>query len=68
MGDYEGAVTDLLRSLADGKIAPHKLVWPAFWAVLRDGKVEPLPLTVVTKGVGEVLSREKFPLTDRQIQ
>jgi len=48
---------------ADGKIAPHKLMWPAFWAVLRDGKVQPLPLAAVTKAVGEVLSKEKFPMT-----
>jgi hypothetical protein len=46
---------------ADGKIAPHKLVWPAFWGVLRDGKVEPIALATVTKVVGELLSKEKFP-------
>jgi len=48
---------------ADGKIAPHKLVWPAFWGVLRDGKVEPLALGTTTKVIGELLSKEKFPFS-----
>ena len=48
---------------ADGKIAPHKLVWPAFWGILRDRKVEPLALATVTKVIGEVLSKEKFPFS-----
>ncbi|MFH1718163.1 MAG: cytochrome c3 family protein [Planctomycetota bacterium] len=45
----------------DGKIAPHKLVWPSFWAVLKDDKAEPIVLDTVTKIIGEVLSREEFP-------
>ena len=27
---------------ADGKIAPNNLIWPAFWASLKDDKVTPL--------------------------
>jgi len=45
----------------DGKIAPHKLVWPSFWAVLKEDKAEPIALDTVTKTIGEVLSREEFP-------
>jgi hypothetical protein len=46
---------------ADGKIAPHKLIWPSFWGVLRDGKVEPTALGAVTKVITDVLAKEKFP-------
>jgi hypothetical protein len=48
---------------SDGKIAPHKLVWPAFWGVLSDGKVEPIALETVTKVITDVLSKEKFPFS-----
>lgn len=41
---YAGA---LLVLSSDGKIAPHKLVWPAFWAALKDKKVEPIALDTV---------------------
>lgn len=27
---------------AAGKYTPHRLTWPSFWGVVRDGKVEPL--------------------------
>ena len=48
---------------ADGKIAPHKLVWPAFWGVLKDDSVTPIELGTVTKVIGDVLSKEKFPFS-----
>lgn len=48
---------------ADGKIAPHKLVWPSFWGVLREGKVEPIALGTVTKVITDVLAKEKFPFS-----
>lgn len=28
---------------ADGRVAPHRVTWPAFWASLVDGKLNPLP-------------------------
>ncbi len=39
----------------DGKIAPHKLLWPAFWGRLKDGKVTPVLPDVVKKTAGKVL-------------
>ncbi len=48
---------------ADGKIAPHKLVWPSFWGVLRDGQVEPIALEAVAKVITDVLAKDKFPFT-----
>ena len=48
---------------ADGKIAPHKLLWPAFWGVLKDESVTPIELGTVEKVIGDVLSKENFPLS-----
>jgi hypothetical protein len=47
----------------DGKIAPYKLIWPAFWGVLQDGKVEPIELATVTKVIGAVFAKEKLPFS-----
>ena len=40
----------------DGKIAPNKMVWPAFWGMLRDGNIVPSPVEVVRRA-GEAMSR-----------
>lgn len=48
---------------ADGKIAPHKLVWPAFWGILKGTEVAPIELGTVEKVIGNVLSKEKFPFS-----
>ncbi|MHC4586166.1 MAG: cytochrome c3 family protein, partial [Planctomycetota bacterium] len=47
----------------DGKIAPHKMVWPAFWGIIKDQDVTPIDFEVVKKTVGRVLANEKLPLT-----
>ncbi|MFN3192718.1 MAG: hypothetical protein ACE361_19555 [Aureliella sp.] len=42
-------ITDALREgdggsdASPGKYAPHRLMWPSFWATLVDGKLTPLP-------------------------
>ena len=38
----------------NGKIGPHKLIWPAFFAYLKDQKVAPIPIEVVKPIVGEI--------------
>ncbi|HEG43544.1 MAG TPA: hypothetical protein ENH94_05800 [Phycisphaerales bacterium] len=44
---------------ADGKITPSKLMWPAYWGVLKDDAVTPLAPKVV-KGIAEgILPYEK---------
>jgi len=48
---------------ADGKIAPHKLVWPAFWGILKDDSVVPIELGTVEKVIVDVLSKEEFPFS-----
>lgn len=36
-------VAPVFARQADGKIAPHKMLWPAYWAELAGGKIQPLP-------------------------
>lgn len=64
---------------ANGKIAPHKLVWPSYWGYLKDNKVTPLLPEVVAKTAGEKLPKQAAedaerdpyntrPLTEAQIK
>jgi hypothetical protein len=43
---------------SDGKIAPHKLIWPAYWGQMRDGQVTPLPLDLVKTAGKDLLPHE----------
>jgi len=45
----------------DGKIAPHKLFWPAFWGWLTGQKVIPIDLETVRKTAGKIIAKEKLP-------
>ncbi len=45
----------------DGKIAPHKMVWPAFWGIINDKDVAPIDFEVVKETVGQVLANVKLP-------
>ena len=39
----------------DGKIAPHRMMWPAFWAVRSGDKLTPLDAGIITQSVGSIL-------------
>ena len=41
------------------KIAPHKLIWPAYWATLKDQKVTPIDLNLAKKAVARRIARAK---------
>ena len=43
----------------DGKIAPHKLIWPAFWGSLKDKNVTPIPLNLAKRAAGRSIARAK---------
>ncbi|MDH7599778.1 MAG: hypothetical protein QHH07_09135, partial [Sedimentisphaerales bacterium] len=46
----------------DGKIAPHKLIWPTFWAELDDrGNIRPIPIKAVEPLVKRVIKRSMVP-------
>src|SRR5690606_27663570 len=41
--DLPRLVQPVLRRDASGRIAPHRGVWPAFWGLLTDAGIEPVP-------------------------
>jgi len=45
----------------DGKIAPHKLIWPAFWADMKDANITPIPFEAVRRTIGKVLAKQELP-------
>ncbi len=47
--------------LEGGKIAPHKLIWPSFWGIIKDQSVSPIDFEIVKQTVGKVLANEKLP-------
>ena len=47
--------------LQGGKIAPHKLIWPAFWGTLKDRSVTPVDLGTVQQAVGKVFGQIELP-------
>ncbi len=61
----------------DGRIAPHKMVWPSYWGWLKDGKVKPLLPEEVAKTEklpaqpSDDVARDPYntkPLTEPEIQ
>jgi len=40
-----------------GKIAPHKLLWPAYWGSLKDKKVTPVSMDIVKRTARRVIGR-----------
>ena len=56
---------------AEGRIAPHKVLWPAYWGRLKDNTVTPLAPEAVQAAAGDVLPEVALskwkPLTADQI-
>jgi len=50
-----------LLLLKAGKIAPHKMIWPAFWGIIKDKDITPINFDVVRQKVGQVLSNLSLP-------
>jgi len=46
---------------SDGKIAPHKLIWPAYWATVEDRNAAPVAFDTVTKVIAPVLADANRP-------
>lgn len=55
-GGIGGAYIGRLRLMEAGKIAPHKLIWPAFWGTLKDQKVTPIDFEAVQETIGQVFA------------
>jgi hypothetical protein len=39
----------------NGKIGPHKLIWPTFWGTLKGQKVTPIPIEIVKPAVSKII-------------
>jgi len=46
---------------SNGKIAPHKLLWPAYWGTLKDQGVMPVAFEAVQEAVGQVFAGLELP-------
>ena len=47
----------------DGKIAPHKLFWPAYWATMDGNNVTPLAMETVKSATSKVITKAAFSKT-----
>jgi len=56
-------VSPVFAKQPNGKIAPHKLIWPAFWGVLKDQNVTPIDIEVVRQTAGEIFAKEKLTVS-----
>jgi hypothetical protein len=52
-------MTTVFARQEDGKIAPAKLVWPAFWAESDGQNVTPIPIETVRQTAGKIIVPEK---------
>ncbi|UCF44410.1 MAG: hypothetical protein JSV99_05740, partial [Planctomycetota bacterium] len=53
-------ISPVFAEQQDGRIGPHNLIWPAFWAGMKDGKVEPIAIEIVRQGV-EMITGKALP-------
>ena len=44
-----------------GKTAPQRMMWPAFWGCMADGKVTPLPVQAVTEAAADAIRKARKP-------
>lgn len=53
-----GYKPELLAALAtdNGKIAPYKALWPAYWGTIEQDSVEPVALNIVEKVIGNTFA------------
>jgi hypothetical protein len=65
--EHGGIGSDMIRrarlDMAVGKIAPHKMLWPAYWGVIKDQDIAPISFEVVRETVGQIFTDVKLPLT-----
>jgi len=51
-------VEPVYRRDTNGKLTPHRMMWPAYWGTLEQGLVKPLRPEVVQTAAGEILFPE----------
>ncbi len=60
--DLPGIQAPVFARSASGVIEPHYAVWPAFWGVLKDGKITPLSLDIAQDAVDTVRAPKPAPV------
>ena len=45
----------------NGKIAPHRLIWPSYWASMKDDGIAPIAFETAMKVVGDALADVERP-------
>jgi hypothetical protein len=53
-------ISPVFAEQQDGKIAPHNLIWPAFWGSMKGEKVEPIAIKIVRQGA-EMIAGKALP-------
>ncbi|UCG57452.1 MAG: hypothetical protein JSU70_21615, partial [Phycisphaerales bacterium] len=46
----------VLAKQQDGRIAPHRTIWPAYWGIVKDQGAAPVDLDLVKRAVGAALA------------
>ncbi len=54
-------VAPVFAQESNGKIAPHKLLWPAYWATVEDQNVSPITFAIVTEVIVPVFADVNRP-------
>jgi hypothetical protein len=57
--DMPAVIEPVYQKDAAGKIAPQRLVWPAYWAVRSDREITPLEPGIVEAAAGDLLKPEE---------
>lgn len=53
---------------ANGKIAPHKLLWPAYWGYLKGEIITPIAPDVVADIAGDILADDQKPQSQNSLE
>lgn len=56
--DYPVIQEPVFQRDKNGKLTPHRLVWPSFWGYLQENKVHPIRPSAVKEAAGPVLNPE----------
>ncbi|KPK44056.1 MAG: hypothetical protein AMJ65_04095 [Phycisphaerae bacterium SG8_4] len=56
-------VTPVYATGGDGKIAPHKMIWPSYWAGLTDDGIVPVAFETVISVAGAALADVERPVS-----
>jgi hypothetical protein len=54
-------VSPVYATQQDGKIAPHRLVWPSYWGDMKDDAIVPVAFETAMNVVGEALADVERP-------